>query len=93
MDMPIGQKVEACRRFRTKGNLFHEEGQYRRAALQYRQVKISRGTHRRGWLRHTLKTLGREFIVEPLSTFGTDVLYTKPAKQQTLAEMRRLWKA
>lgn len=39
MEMPIGEKLEACREFRRKGNLFHEEGQYRRAALQYRQVQ------------------------------------------------------
>lgn len=38
MDMSIGEKIKACREFRHKGNLFHGEGQYRRAALQYRQV-------------------------------------------------------
>lgn len=40
MEMPIEEKLEACRDFRRKGNLFHEEGQYRRAALQYRQVLV-----------------------------------------------------
>eukprot|EP00904_Undaria_pinnatifida_P007966 jgi/Undpi1/429/HiC_scaffold_1.g00425.m1 len=40
MEMPIEEKLEACREFRQKGNLFHEEGQYRRAALQYRQALI-----------------------------------------------------
>lgn len=41
MEMPIEEKLEACREFRQKGNLFHEEGQYRRAALQYRQVSFT----------------------------------------------------
>lgn len=38
MEMPIEEKLEACRNFRWRGNLFHAEGQYRRGALQYRQV-------------------------------------------------------
>lgn len=38
MDMSIEDKLSACREFRRRGNLFHREGQYRRGALQYRQV-------------------------------------------------------
>ena len=41
MEMSIEDKIAACREFRHKGNLFHGEGQYRRAALQYRQVAQS----------------------------------------------------
>ncbi|CAN0166434.1 unnamed protein product [Ascophyllum nodosum] len=40
MEMSIEDKIAACREFRHKGNLFHGEGQYRRAALQYRQALI-----------------------------------------------------
>eukprot|EP00752_Nemacystus_decipiens_P012442 g11023.t1 len=40
MEMPIEEKIVACRDFRRKGNLFHKEGQYRRGALQYRQALI-----------------------------------------------------
>lgn len=41
MEMPIEEKILACRDFRRTGNLFHREGQYRRGALQYRQVMLS----------------------------------------------------
>lgn len=41
MEMPIEEKILACRDFRRRGNLFHKEGQYRRGALQYRQVILS----------------------------------------------------
>ncbi|CAM9577849.1 unnamed protein product, partial [Hapterophycus canaliculatus] len=40
MEMPIEDKLAACRAFRRRGNLFHAEGQYRRGALQYRQALI-----------------------------------------------------
>lgn len=40
MEMSIHEKLQACREFRHKGNRFHEEGQYRRAALQYRQALV-----------------------------------------------------
>ncbi|CAN0068952.1 unnamed protein product [Ectocarpus sp. 6 AP-2014] len=40
MEMPIEEKISACRDFRQRGNLFHAEGQYRRGALQYRQALI-----------------------------------------------------
>lgn len=40
MDMSIEDKLAACREFRRRGNLFHGEGQYRRGALQYRQVTM-----------------------------------------------------
>ncbi|CAN0321519.1 unnamed protein product, partial [Ectocarpus fasciculatus] len=40
MEMPIEEKISACRDFKQRGNLFHAEGQYRRGALQYRQALI-----------------------------------------------------
>lgn len=66
MEMPIDEKIIACRDFRRRGNLFHKEGQYRRGALQYRQVGLS--LHNTGSLNAIL--LYRSFsVVEPAGGF------------------------
>lgn len=44
MDMSTEDMLRACGDFKHKGNLFHQEGQYRRAALQYRQVLLHSST-------------------------------------------------